>query len=147
MAVTQIVRNFNVSVLEVTMSLLDWHYTLGHAHFGALKGMAKNGDIVISGNKNQPMDCTSCIVGKMKRMSYNTHPERSNESFDKLYIDLAFVPAESFTKKNCFLTMVDEATRFVWTIALNEKSEAMKEVVAFQKRIQTQFQKKVKVFM
>jgi len=55
-AVTQIVRNFNVRVLEVTMSLLDWHYTLGHAHFGVLKDMAKNGDIVISGNKNHPME-------------------------------------------------------------------------------------------
>jgi len=42
----QIVRNFNVRVHEVTMSLLDWHYTLGHAHFGALKDMTKNGDIV-----------------------------------------------------------------------------------------------------
>jgi hypothetical protein len=39
--------------------------------------------------------------------------------------------------------MVDEASRFIWTVVFNEKSEAMKEVVAFQKRIQTQFQKKV----
>ena len=143
----QIIRNFNVRVPEVTMSSMDWHYTLGHAHFGALKLMAKNKDIVISGKKNQEMDCVSCIVGKTKRMSYNTHPNRSTASFDKVYVDLGFVSTLSLTKKDCFLTIVDEATRFVWTFALQDKSKAMKELKAFQQRIKTQFSKEIKVFM
>jgi hypothetical protein len=39
----QVIRNFQVRIPDPPRSLMEWHYALGHAHFGAIKEMEKNG--------------------------------------------------------------------------------------------------------
>jgi len=138
--------------IQVTNAMLTWHNRLGHAHFGTIKAMVKRGDIEDSflntnTKLNQKFDCVSCLVGKAKRMCFKTNPERNAAAFDKVYVDLGFVPTTSIMGSTCFLNIVDEATRFVWVFLLKEKSNTSNKLVEFARNIQLQFGKKIKNFL
>ena len=136
------------TVMDPASKLLLWHYRFSHSNFDAIRSTAMNRTVngmhLSKSVLNSQPQCLSCVIGKMKRMSYNTHPDRKSVAFDKIYADVAFVQYPSLPNYQMFLDVVDEATRYVWIYFLENKGQATFYVGKFINSIQTEFGKRVK---
>ena len=99
--------------------LRKWHLRFGHANMALIKQMSKdqavNGMCLSRKDYEENADCLSCVMAKMKRMSFNTHCERTNEPFRKLIVDIGFMShVNTFDGYTCYLAAIDEGTRYKW---------------------------------
>ncbi|XP_075084694.1 uncharacterized protein LOC142167952 [Nicotiana tabacum] len=117
-----------------------WHRRLGHASFTLLKKLVRK-DLVRglpkSSFKNHKV-CDACVKGKQVRSSFKPKREVStSKSLDLLHMDLCGpMRVESKGGKKYIFVIVEDYSRFTWTLFLRTKDETFEVFVAFVKMIQ-----------
>lgn len=120
-----------------------WHRRLGHASAQAMKHLK-----LLHNNKEDELlnKCSICPLAKQTRLSFPTSSSRANLPFELVHMDLwGPYRTPTFDKKQYFLTVVDDYSRFTWVHLLQLKSETLVAVKHFLIMIKTQFNAHVKV--
>ncbi|XP_070047150.1 uncharacterized protein [Nicotiana tomentosiformis] len=117
-----------------------WHRSLGHASFSLLNKLVKK-DLVRGLPKSSFKDhkvCDACAKENHVRSSFKSKKEVStSRPLDLLHMDLCGpmrVPSRG--GKRYIFIIVDDYSRFSWTLFLRTKDETFQVFVAFVKKIQ-----------
>ncbi|XP_070058115.1 uncharacterized protein [Nicotiana tomentosiformis] len=134
-------QNRDLSCLNIVDDDAElWHRRLGHASFTLLNKLVKK-DLVRGLAKSSFKDhkvCDACVKGKQVRSSFKPKNEVStSRPLYLLHMDLCVpmrVPSRG-GKKYIFV-IVDDYSRFTWTMFLRTKDETFQVFDAFVKMIQ-----------
>ena len=93
--------------------------------------------------KEENQLCDSCLVGKQTRHSFPiATPYRSAKALELLHADLCgpISPATPAHNRYIFV-IIDDCTRYMWTILLKEKSEAFDKFKDFKSLVEKEVNK------
>lgn len=136
--------NSNVCLLAKGPSELcwDWHKRLSHLNFKAINKLARRN--LVEGLPNlvyvKDKVCDSCQKGKQIKSSFKSKvAESSNRPLSLLHMDL-FGPIDpvSVSGRKYTLVVVDDYSRYTWTIFMTKKNETEKELINLLKLLQNQ---------
>ncbi|GJX71419.1 retrovirus-related pol polyprotein from transposon TNT 1-94, partial [Tanacetum coccineum] len=124
-----------------------WHRRLSHLNFDYINLLLKK-DIVIGLPKLKYVKdqlCFSCELSKAKRNSFKTKVVPSSKGrLNLLHMDLCGpMHVESINGKKYILVIVDDYSRYIWTIFLRSKDETQEILKDFLKMIQRNLQAQV----
>lgn len=123
--------------------LMTWHRRLGHLSLNAVRWLAKHAvGVRFSDTREEP--CTDCAEANVKR---KPHPHLGNMSDLPgvgLHLDLDHADVRSVDHKNYSLTVVDDASRFVFNHQLRLKDETKLVVQTMIERVERRTGRKVK---
>ncbi|GJU34543.1 retrovirus-related pol polyprotein from transposon TNT 1-94 [Tanacetum coccineum] len=117
-----------------------WHRRFSHLNFDTINLLSKN-DIVKGLPKLKFIKdqlCSSCEMGKAKRSSFKSLTiTRSKKWLDLLHMDLCGpMQIETINGKKYILVIVDDYSRYTWTLFMRSKGETSKVLKDFLKMIQ-----------
>lgn len=115
-----------------------WHRRLGH--LGSEKTISQMiADGILSTTKRDTAACEECEKGKFRRTFQGSLTSATEPGH--LHVDLVGpVNPPSFAGHRYFLTIVDEATRFVATYPMQKKSESSDKIMHFVHHFERQSQ-------
>ncbi|GJY48862.1 retrovirus-related pol polyprotein from transposon TNT 1-94 [Tanacetum coccineum] len=121
-----------------------WHRRLSHLNFDYINLLSKK-DVVISLKKLKYVKdqlCSSCKVSKAKRSSFKTKVVPSlKEQLNLLHIDLCSpMRVASKNGKKYILVILDDYSRYTWTLFLRSKDETTEVLKDFLIMIQQNLQ-------
>ena len=123
-----------------------WHARLGHISFKTIRNMAAQqmvqGFPEIAEVKQI---CNSCLVGKQTRHSFPSATSyRSSRALELLHADLCgpISPATPSHNRYTFV-IIDDHTRYMWSILLREKSDAFEKFKMFKSLVEKDVDKKI----
>ncbi|GJY74227.1 retrovirus-related pol polyprotein from transposon TNT 1-94 [Tanacetum coccineum] len=124
-----------------------WHHRLFYLNFDTINLLSKN-DIVKGLPKLKFVKdqlCSSCELGKAKRSSFKSLTiTRSKKRLDLLHMDLCGpMRIESINGKKYILVIVNDFSRYTWTLFLRSKDETLEVLKDFLKMIQRKLQAQV----
>nr|GEU63379.1 retrotransposon protein, putative, unclassified [Tanacetum cinerariifolium] len=124
-----------------------WHRRLSHLNFEYINLLSKK-DIVISLPKLKYVKdqlCSSCELCKAKRSSFKSKVVPSSKGrLNLLYMDLCGpMRVASINEKKYILVIVDDYSRYTWTLFLRSKDETPKVLKEFLTMIQRNLQAQV----
>ena len=123
-----------------------WHARLGHISFKTIQTMAAQKMVHgLPEIKEENQLCDSCLVGKQTRHSFpNATPYRSAKALELLHADLCgpISPATPAHNRYIFV-IIDDCTRYMWTILLKEKSEAFEKFKEFKSLVEKEVNSKI----
>lgn len=94
-----------------------------------------------------PIVCEPCQMGKSSKLPFYTSMSTTLESLDRIHCDLwGPSPIVSNQGFKYYAIFVDDYSRYSWLFPLKAKSDFYQVFVAFQKQIENQLNKKIKVF-
>lgn len=85
-----------------------------------------------------------CYQAKMKKQPYPVSNSISHALFDLIHIDIWGPTNISLDGYKYFVTIVDDFSRYTWTVMIRQKGEASQVVKNFNKIIQVQFGKNIR---
>nr|GEX49132.1 hypothetical protein [Tanacetum cinerariifolium] len=117
-----------------------WHQRLSHLNSDYINQLSKK-DVVIGLSKLKYVKdqlCSSCEVSKAKRSSFKTNTAPSSKGrLNLLYIDLCGpMRVASINGKKYILVIVDDYSRYTWTLFLHSKDETPQVLKDFLMMIQ-----------
>nr|XP_009597079.1 uncharacterized protein LOC104093065 [Nicotiana tomentosiformis] len=117
-----------------------WHRRLGHTSFMLLNKLVRKDPVrgLPKSSFNDHKVCDACVKGKQVRSTFKPKKEvNTSKSLYLLHMDLCgpMRMASRGGKKYIFV-IVDDYSRFTWTLFLITKDETFEMFVAFIKRIQ-----------
>ncbi|GJY60328.1 retrovirus-related pol polyprotein from transposon TNT 1-94 [Tanacetum coccineum] len=148
---------YTISLQETTSStpicLMDkasptqawfWHRRLSHINFDYINLLSKK-DVVIGLPKLKYVKdqlCSSCEVSKAKRSSFKSKTVPSSKGrLNLLHIDLCGpMWVASINKKRYILVIIDDYSRYTWTLFLRSKDETLEVLKDFLTMIQRNLQ-------
>ncbi|GKE04959.1 retrovirus-related pol polyprotein from transposon TNT 1-94 [Tanacetum coccineum] len=121
-----------------------WHRRLSHLNFDYINLLSKK-DVMIGLPKLKYVKdqlCSSCEVSKAKRSSFKTKAVPSSKGrLNLLHIDLCGpMRVASINGKKYILVIVDEYSRYTWTLFLRSKDETPEVLKDFLTMIQRNLQ-------
>ncbi|GJY11254.1 retrovirus-related pol polyprotein from transposon TNT 1-94 [Tanacetum coccineum] len=121
-----------------------WHQRLSHLNFDHINLPLKK-DVVIGLPKLKYVKdqlCSSCEVSKAKRSSFKTKVVPSSKGrLNLLHMDLCGpIRVASINRKKYILVIVDDYSRYTWTLFLRSKDETPEVLKDFLKMIQRNLQ-------
>ncbi|GKB00753.1 retrovirus-related pol polyprotein from transposon TNT 1-94 [Tanacetum coccineum] len=124
-----------------------WHRRLSHLNFDYINLLSKK-DIMIGLPKLKYIKdqlCSSCKVSKAKRSSFKTKAVPSSKGrLNLLHIDLCGpIWVEIINRKKYILVIVDDYSRYTWTLFLRSKDETPEVIKDFLKMIQRNLEAQV----
>ncbi|XP_070007684.1 uncharacterized protein [Nicotiana sylvestris] len=124
-----------------------WHRRLGHASFSLLNKLVQK-DLVRDLPKSKFMEhkvCDTCNRGKHVKSSFKPKKYVSTSKLlDLLHMDLCGpMRVQSRGGKRYIFVIVDDYSKFTWTLFLKTKDETFEVFVAFVKKIQVKMDSKV----
>ncbi|KAL5715327.1 hypothetical protein ACHQM5_017160 [Ranunculus cassubicifolius] len=123
-----------------------WHQRLGHPQMAVIHFLKKN-KLIISNSSNKTMLCSSCQMAKSCRLPFLSSDNICHEPFGKIHCDLwGPAPVSSVQRFRYYVIFVDDCTRYTWYFPLKHKSEFFQCFIDFLKYVQTQFDKKMRIF-
>ncbi|CAH9079864.1 unnamed protein product [Cuscuta europaea] len=135
------------SISLTCLSVIDndpllWHKRLGHASFSLINKL-KNNELVVGLPKiKYSLDhiCSACATGKQSRSSFKTKNFVStSKPIELIHMDLCGpMSVRSRGNKEYVLVIVDDFSRFTWTIFLASKKDTFNEFVVFVRKIEHQ---------
>lgn len=124
-----------------------WHARLGHLGLDTMRSMINKE--VVGGIPNMEVEkktCTSCLLGKQIRKSFpKTATYRASHALELIHADLCgpITPSTAARKKYIFV-LIDDHTRYMWSILMAEKSEAFEKFKRFKKIVEKETGSKIK---
>lgn len=124
-----------------------WHRRLGHVHFDFINKIAYK-NLVIGLPKikfSKEKLCDACQMGKQTRVTFKfKNCVSTSKSLELLHLDL-FGPSRTRSLGGNYygFVIVDDFTRFTWTLFLSQNKETFKVFVIFAKLIQNQLDLKI----
>jgi len=134
------------AIIQVNKAITSelWHRRIGHPWSKALSKVSSN--LQINFSKNTYDLCDVYLRVKQTCICFPISENKASQYFDLIHCDIWGVyHTKSFCGANYFLTILDDASRGVWTYLMKEKSEASQLVKNFITMVGTQFGTKVKV--
>ncbi|GJS69488.1 retrovirus-related pol polyprotein from transposon TNT 1-94 [Tanacetum coccineum] len=124
-----------------------WHRRLSHLNFDYINQVL-NKDVVIGLLKLKYVKdqlCSSCEVSKAKISSFKTKVVPSSKGrLNLLHMDLCGpMRVDSINGKKYILVIVDDYSRYTWTLFLRSKDETPEVLIDFLKMIQRNLQAQV----
>ncbi|KAJ9539453.1 hypothetical protein OSB04_032186, partial [Centaurea solstitialis] len=124
-----------------------WHRRLSHLNFKGLNKLVI-GDLAIGIPDlrfQQDHLCSSCQLGKMKRVSHKSKLEHGTEKpLQLIHMDLCGpMRVQSINGKKYVLVMVDDYSRYTWVKFLRSKDEAPEIIISVLKEVQVNLQSQV----
>lgn len=114
-----------------------WHARLGHINTEAMNTMLSKGFVTgIPDIQILKETCVSCLLGKQTRKPFpQATSYRATQPLELVHGDLCgpISPPTSGQKRYVFV-LIDDFTRYMWSILLEEKSEAFTKFKIFIKR-------------
>ncbi|CAN0870467.1 Retrovirus-related Pol polyprotein from transposon TNT 1-94 [Linum grandiflorum] len=126
-----------------------WHNRLGHPHSSRLLDMFRNNSLPVTNNmhKFSVPECLSCIAAKTIALPFHSSTTEIHDSFALIHTDVwGPSPVTSRLGYRYFVLFIDHKTRFTWVYFLRLKSELILVLKEFVTMIQTQFNRRVKMF-
>ncbi|GJX57000.1 retrovirus-related pol polyprotein from transposon TNT 1-94 [Tanacetum coccineum] len=121
-----------------------WHQRLSHLNFDYINLLSKK-DVVIGLPKLKYVKdqlCSSCEVSKAKRSSFKSKTIPSSKGqLNLLHMDLCGpMRVASINGKRCILVIVNDYSRYTWTLFLHSKDETPEVLKDFLMMIQRNLQ-------
>ena len=124
-----------------------WHQRLGHPQFSAIQLLKNKGLIEVVGSLKEDHLCDSCQLGKLSKLPFSSYEHSSSNVFDKIHCDLwGLASVLSISKFRFYACLVDDFSKYTWIIPLKNKSDFFAAYLAFEKYVERQFNKKIKIF-
>lgn len=124
-----------------------WHNRLGHVAPATIKLLQKFGHLSINSILPSPRLCNSCQLAKSTRLSYVANEKRAADILDVVHCDLwGPAPVISDAGFKYYAVFIDDFSRFSWLYPLHAKSELYDVFLRYQKFVETQFSRKIKIF-
>ncbi|KAG7594885.1 Zinc finger CCHC-type [Arabidopsis thaliana x Arabidopsis arenosa] len=124
-----------------------WHARLGHVNLETLKTMVEKELVLgIPAAPKEKGICSSCLLGKQTRKTFpKTALYRASQSLELVHADLCGpISPPTAAKKRYVFVLIDDHSRYMWTILLKEKSETFEKFKAFKKLIEQESGAKLK---
>ena len=124
-----------------------WHARLGHIGASSLKGMIK--DQLVLGLPKLNIDkntCSSCLLGKQSRRPFpSVSTYRAETALELIHGDLCgpITPPTAGNNRYIFV-LIDDYSRYMWSILLKEKSEAFEKFKIFKNMVEAETKTKIK---
>lgn len=124
-----------------------WHARLGHIGARSMKEMIK--DQLVLGLLKLPVDketCTSCLLGKQARRPFpSSSTYRAENALELIHRDLCgpITPPTAGNNRYIFV-LIDDYSRYMWSILLKEKSEAFNKFKTFKTMVEAETRAKIK---
>ena len=123
-----------------------WHARLGHVNIETLKLMARKElvaglpEVVI-----RKETCVSCLLGKQARKPFpHATSFRAASSLELIHCDLCGpISPPTPSQKRYVMVLIDDHTRYMWTILLKGKSEAFEKFVTFKNLVEQETKNKI----
>ena len=121
-----------------------WHSRLAHTSIKNLKVLVEKGILDKKSISNLEF-CESCVMGKNKRLSFNVGKHNSSEVLRYIHSVLWGSPHVhlSISRKQYFLSLIDDYSRKVWVYFLATKDEAFDKFCEWKCLVENQVDKKV----
>jgi hypothetical protein len=140
-----------LSVHTTGITLYDLHKKLGHISYFQINKLLETSKLIITEQITDRTEtqCEDCIVNNIR---HNPIPKKHTSPFaakfgEHFHIDIfGPMPTESITGKYLYwLTIVDDATRWLALAPLRSKDEAYTQWVTFSAKLLTQYSIRVKI--
>ena len=121
-----------------------WHRRLGHVSERGLQELGKQK--LLCGDKVEQLPfCDHCVMGKARRVRFNTGQRWTKGTLDYVHSDL-WGPSstESLSGARYFMSLIDDHSRKVWTFILKSKDQAFSTFRDWKTMVETQTGRKVK---
>ena len=134
------IKSLNVAECKETAEL--WHKRMGHAPMSVIRIL----DIVKNKQAFSFQHYDICPLARQVRLPFPNSDIRASHCFDLIHMDV-WGPYKVATHNNmrCFLTLVDDYSRWTWTFLMHLKSDVCTLLKSFLALIKTQFGRQVKV--
>lgn len=120
---------------------------LGHPSTKVLQTLHDNRKINISKWTKIPKICASCQLGKSCKIPFSPSNKISVVPLHKIHCDLwGPAPINSNQNFKFYALFIDDHIRFSWLFPLQRKADFFDCFIRFQKQVETQFERKIKVF-
>lgn len=124
-----------------------WHMRFGHLNFRSLHSLAAD-DLVVGMPQFGQVDqiCDGCMIAKQKRLPFPPQSNyRAQQQMELWHGDLCgpITPA-THGGKQYFLLLVDDYSRYMWLVLLQNKDEALAAIKKVQKAAELEKSLKLK---
>lgn len=124
-----------------------WHQRLGHPSAKVLSLLKGKNFIHFKKWQAKSSICISCQSGKSCKQPFTLNDKISEFPLQKIHCDLwGPAPVISNQAFKFYVIFIDDFSRFTWLYPLRKKSDFYPCFIKFQKLVENQFDKKIKVF-
>lgn len=122
-----------------------WHQRLGHQNFKILSLLKDK--INVTQWVSKLVVCVSCQMGKNCKLPFQSSNKISEFPLDKIHCDLwGSAPTTSNQNFRYYALFIDDYSRFSWIYPLKKKSGFLECFLRFQKLVENQLDRKIKIF-
>ena len=126
-----------------------WHARLGHVNIETIKVMISKGLVVgLPDITIEKETCVSCLLGKQTRKPFpQSTSYRATNLLELVHGDLCgpITPQTPGGKRYVFV-LIDDFSRYMWTILIQRKSEAFSKFKTFKKLAEQETKATIKTF-
>ena len=109
------------------------HMRLGHASEVKTRQTAKKLGVELTGKFDT---CQSCAEGKARQKNMSKESEQSKVKGERIYMDLSTVKNKSYGSKHHWVLMVEDYSKYKWSLFLKKKSDLPESVHKLFQHIQ-----------
>ena len=123
-----------------------WHARLGHISFKTIRSMATHEMVYgLPEIQDEKQLCDSCLVGKQARQAFpKATAYKSSHALELLHADLCGHISQSTLSQNKYIfVIIDDCTRYMWSILLKEKGDAFEKFKEFKKLVEKEVNKEI----
>jgi len=120
-----------------------WHKRLGHISKQRIQRLVSEGIL-------EPLDmsdfevCIQCIKGKQTDKR-NFNAERAKDVLELIHTDICGpFPSSSWNGQRCFITFIDDYSRYDYLYLIHEKSQSLDMFKSFKAEVELRLGKKIK---
>lgn len=140
---------FQCMLTTVPSNSSRWHARLGHVNLETMKLMIKKELVVgIPQLSIEKETCVSCYLGKQTRQPFpQSTGYRANHLLELVHGDLCGpITLTTPGHKRYVFVLIDDCSRYMWTVLLERKSEAFDKFKTFKRLAEQETRAEVKTF-
>jgi len=132
-------------MFRIKATPLVWHFRLGHPSFEVVNRVVQKNKLHVSPlNSNKNVLCSSCQLGKSKKLPFQPSARISESPLQLIHSDLWTSPVPSMSVYKYYALSVDAYSRYSWIYPLYTKAETFDAFIKFTTLVENQFSTKIK---